>query len=128
MCATHIDFTAGKVIYQNYSRMLDTMCINKAARPSFNSVVLLCLPLRLHIHSLIYRQVSQVSDFSPVLPAYPLTLSRKTHVDLLPPVSRTVEIKQNVERNKMAGKCLRLMPHSTLQYANDRQRKLNVDT
>lgn len=37
VCAVHIDFTAGEVIYQNYSRMLDTVCINnKAAQLSFN--------------------------------------------------------------------------------------------
>lgn len=62
------------------------MCINnKAAQPSFNSVDLLSLPLRLHIHSVIYRQVS-LSDFSRVLPPCPLTLSRKKHMDLLQPV------------------------------------------
>lgn len=60
MCvrATIIDFTAGKVIYQNYPTMLDTVCINnKAAQPSINSADLLSLSLRLHIHSLIYGSV-----------------------------------------------------------------------
>lgn len=58
------------------------MCINNEAQPSFNSVDPLSLPLRLHMHSLIYRQVSP-SDF---LPTCPLTLSRKTYTDLLKPV------------------------------------------
>lgn len=67
VCVSRIDFTAEKVIYQNYSRRLDTPCINnKAVRPSFNSVDLLSLPVRQHIHSLIDRQAS-LSDFSPHL-------------------------------------------------------------
>lgn len=119
LCVPHIDFTAGKVIYQNYSRMLDTMCINnEAVQPSFNSVDLLSLPLRLHVHTLIYRQVS-LSDLSCVLPTCPLT-----HMGLLQPVCNK-ELKCREEQDDWKMSETDAIQH--LQCANNPHRKLWQD-